>query len=62
MTTEEMRLYMRQKRIDRKATGKCEECGSRPAIEDRIRCPVCTHRAHKRYLIRKKVAMESDCA
>ena len=44
LTTQEMREYMREKRIERKQKGLCVQCGSRKHAPGRVSCEVCLAR------------------
>lgn len=50
---ETMRLWMREKRKERKKLGLCVVCGSAKAIENRVRCDKCTQRDQKRQFDKK---------
>jgi hypothetical protein len=52
-TTEKMKLYMREKRKQRKAEGLCVTCGSYIARQGRTDCEKCAERKQRNFQERK---------
>lgn len=56
------RAYLKQIRVEWKSKGLCTDCGSNPAINNKIRCVSCTTKHadnNRRYALRHKARIRS---
>lgn len=51
---EKMRLWMRDRRIQRRLEGLCISCGSYPIVEGKTECRACRSRKKRNYEARKQ--------